>query len=213
MKPNSVAIAVVLDKSGSMGLVREGTITGFNTYVDNQKNEPGEATLTLVFFDTEYDVKYVDKPLADVKHLAPEDYYPGGNTALNDAIARAITEIGAKLAAKPEKDRPAKVVMVIVTDGQENSSKEYKLPEGTATIKKMIEHQEKTYSWQFIFLGAGLDAVKQAASYGIDASRAAQYDAGQEKSVFRVASASTSRARSGGLANITDVERGSLRSK
>lgn len=213
MKKDKVAIAVVLDKSSSMGGVRAGTISGYNEFLDTQLKQPGEATLTLVFFDTVYDVKFVDKPLKEVPKLTEETYAPEGMTALSDAVARTITELGHKLKSLPEAERPEKVIIVIITDGAENSSKEYQGIQGKQAVKKMVDHQKEKYNWQFMFIGAGAESVVQAsaADYGVSQANAASYNVGNEQEVFKSAGASTSRARAGATMDFNNVERGSMR--
>lgn len=212
MKKDKVAIAVVLDKSSSMNGVRTGTISGFNEFLDMQLKEPGEATLTLVFFDTVYDVKFVDKPLKEVPKLTEATYIPEGMTALSDAVARTITELGHKLKALPDAERPEKVVMVIITDGEENASKEYQGIEGRLAVKKLVDHQRTKYAWQFMFIGAGEERMVQASAmnYGVDSGKAAAYSVGNEQEVFKSASSATSRARAGATMDFMDLERRSM---
>lgn len=163
MKENLTEIVFILDQSGSMAALRSDTIGGYNTYIEDQKKEPGEAFLTTVLFDDDYVLLHDHLNLQDVPPLTEKDYVPDGYTALMDAIGRTINSVGNRLANTPEEERPAHVIFVITTDGYENSSHEFT----RAKIKEMIEHQQSKYSWQFLFLGAGIDAYEEAASIGI----------------------------------------------
>ncbi|PQJ29663.1 vWA domain-containing protein [Rubritalea profundi] len=163
-------IAFILDRSGSMQSLTEAAITGFNSFLDDQLDTPGEARLTLVLFDNEYILHANRAPLKDVQKLDTLSYVPRGSTALLDTIGRTIDSIGAKLSCAPERDRPASVTIAIYTDGYENASTDYT----AARIREMIKHQTEQYGWQFLFLAANEDAIATAAHYGIDESNAAQ---------------------------------------
>lgn len=171
MKSNYTDITVVLDRSGSMEKVREDTIGGFNGFLNEQKNTPGQATITLVQFDDQYQIDYEAIAVQHARPLNTSTFVPRGWTALLDAIGRAINATGARLAKIPEAQRPEKVVFVILTDGEENSSKEFSL----GRINKMIQHQKDIYSWEFVFLGANLDAITVAKNLGINTSHALHY--------------------------------------
>lgn len=166
-------ITMVLDRSGSMGVVRDDTIGGFNAFVDDQKKVAGEARLTLVQFDHEYEVVYDAVALGEVPLLDYDTYVPRGSTALLDALGRTITATGARLAALAEGDRPSRVIFVILTDGQENASKEF----GRDRINEMIIHQTNAFNWAFVFLGANQDAIREAGRIGIFAANALTYAA------------------------------------
>jgi hypothetical protein len=166
---NLVLIAVLLDRSGSMEAVKSDTEGGFNAFVDTQRNEPGEARVTLAQFDTEYEVVYANRPIVDVPRLSLQ---PRGGTALYDALGRLITDVGAELAALDEAQRPGTVIVVVLTDGHENSSVEWTHPAVTAAIKR----QETDYSWDFIFLGANMDAVAVGTSLGFAADKSMTWD-------------------------------------
>lgn len=176
MNTNLTEIACVLDRSGSMEPIREDAIGGFNSFLESQKKQPGEARLTLVLFDNEYLVPENGTPLARVKPLDATTYVPRGSTALYDAIGRTINEVGARLAATPEPDRPGKVIVAILTDGQENASTEFT----RETIAGMISHQRKAYSWEFVFLAANQDAVTAARDIAIPAPSAFEFKADKE---------------------------------
>jgi Mg-chelatase subunit ChlD len=157
MQDTLTQISIVLDRSGSMEIVRDATISGFNEFIDGQRAVPGEAQISLVQFDTEdaYEVLYEAKRIRDVPKMTVETYVPRGGTPLHDAIGRTIDGLGAKLAKTSEAERPGKVVIVIMTDGLENSSREY----SSARIAEMIKHQREVYKWEFVFLGANQDAI------------------------------------------------------
>ncbi|PQJ27427.1 vWA domain-containing protein [Rubritalea profundi] len=163
-------IAFILDRSGSMQSLTDAAITGFNSFLDDQLDAPGEARLTLVLFDNEYILHANRAPLKEVQKLDTLSYVPRGTTALLDAIGRTIESIGAKLSCAPEKDRPGSVTIAIYTDGYENASTDY----SATRIREMIKHQTKQYNWQFLFLAANEDAIATAAHYGIDKNNAAQ---------------------------------------
>jgi len=171
---DATEIVVVMDKSGSMGYCAADAIGGFNQFLEDQKKEPGEANLTLVLFDTTYNIPVSGKPIKDVEPLTDKTYRPGGNTALNDAVARAIIETGKRLSDMPEEQRPSKVICVIITDGQENSSREH----NRAQVQEMVKHQEEKYDWAFIYLGSNVDAFAEAQHLGIAKNMAVSYAAG-----------------------------------
>jgi len=163
MRSDLTDITIVLDKSGSMSEIVDDVIGGFNTFVETQAKEPGEALLSLVLFDDTYEFKFIGTPIKEVHKLTRKSYIPCGNTALLDASARAIIETGARLEKMDEKDRPGKVVLVIMTDGRENSSVEHNLEQ----VRAMIEHQQKAYNWHVVFLGANFDAFQEGQKINI----------------------------------------------
>jgi len=192
---DQTAIMIILDESPSMDNCTLETIAGFNIYLNEQKKDPKPATMSLIKFDRAYKVEYVDKPLAEVPELTTLSYKPGGaGTALYDSVARGIIELGQRLSAKPEAERPDKVIVVIITDGQENSSIEFK---DGKKVREMVKEQSEKYSWTFVFLGADIDAVQGAASLGISANAAAKYQKGATEGTYAVLSQATSRARGG----------------
>lgn len=158
-------IICIIDRSGSMASISNDAIGGFNTFLEDQKKVEGEATLTFVQFDTEYEFIYENKPLNDVPILNNTTFQPRGMTALLDAIGKTIDDTGRRLGNTPEGSRPEKIIVAILTDGEENSSKQYTL----SKIKEMIQHQKEKYQWEFIFLGANQDAFAEASKIGIDA--------------------------------------------
>lgn len=156
-------IVCIIDRSGSMLDIRGDAIGGFNSFIEDQKKVPGEATVTFVQFDTEYEVVYSGTPIQDVPELTSSTYVPRGATALRDAIGRTIDDVGARLNSIPQNDRPDKVIVVILTDGHENSSMSY----SHEKVLEMIKHQREKYSWEFIYLGATEDAFDVGVSFGI----------------------------------------------
>ncbi len=160
---NLTEIAFILDRSGSMHSIRDDAIGGFNAFVESQKAMPGEARFTFVLFDHEYETVMLRRDLREVEPLTAHTYVPRGTTALLDAIGRTVNAIGAQLAALPESERPSKVIVVILTDGMENVSKEFTRPQ----IKEMIKHQEEIYSWEFVYRGANQDAFAVGSGLGM----------------------------------------------
>ena len=205
MRQDLTDISVVLDRSGSMEAVRADTIGGFNNFLDTQKKQPGEALLTLMQFDTEFDLVHSGRNVRDVPALTQDTFVPRGLTALLDAIGRTINATGARLSAMPEEQRPSKVLFVIMTDGFENSSKEFHEPQ----INDMINAHRTKYSWEFVFLGANQDAIKTAASMGIPQKTSMTYatNAIGTQNVFRSASILASTYRATGQAAFTDEDR------
>lgn len=157
-------IVCIIDRSGSMHSIVDDAIGGFNAFLEDQKKVDGEATLTFVQFDNEYEVVHENKPLNDVPNLDLNTYVPRGSTALLDAIGRTIDTVGKRLSNTPEDKRPNKVIVSILTDGEENASREYTL----SKIKEMITHQKEKYNWEFIFLAANQDAFSEGFKLGID---------------------------------------------
>ncbi|MDZ7757220.1 vWA domain-containing protein [Rhodohalobacter sp.] len=151
MKEGLAEIICIIDRSGSMGLIKRDAIAGFNTFLEEQKKLPGEATLTLIQFNTESEVIHENKPLSEVNPISNKDYIPSGSTALFDAIGKAIDSTGRRLANTPEENRPEKVIVAILTDGQENASKTFNL----RIINDMIRHQREdihgsSFTWGLI---------------------------------------------------------------
>lgn len=171
MRENLTEMVFVLDRSGSMSGLAADTIGGFNELIEKQKKIEGDAYVTTVLFDHEYEVLHDHVALEEVAPLTDKEYFARGSTALLDAVGRTIDAVGARLAAAPEEERPAHVVFVITTDGMENSSREYT----AQRVRGMIEHQQQKYSWQFVFLGANMDAVSEARKLGISAKYAADF--------------------------------------
>ena len=188
MRSDLTDITLVVDRSGSMQQVREDAEGGVNSFIAEQTKEPGEALLTLVQFDTEYEFLHKGVPISQVPRY---ELVPRGMTALLDAVGRAINETGERLAKMDEADRPGLVVFVVMTDGLENSSKEF----SKATIKEMIERQQQQYNWHFTFLGANQDAFAEAGGMGIHAAGVANCAIDKLDAAYRVTGAKLSRMR------------------
>jgi uncharacterized protein YegL len=173
MKKDYCHILAIIDRSGSMSGLEKEVIGGYNNFIKDQKNAPGTATLSLIQFDDRYEVNYEFKDVNDVPDLNNDTYIPRGMTAMYDAIGKAIVSTGVKLSEMDESERPEKVVVLIQTDGMENASKEY----GTKVIKDMIKEQEEKYSWDFVFLGANINAKDTACNIGINSAAAMTFGA------------------------------------
>ena len=169
----STYIAIVLDRSGSMESIAKETINGFNAFLKEQTNVKGNAKITLVQFDHEYQIVYEAIDIGKVPGLNPENYIPRGLTALLDAIGKTINSTREKINKMKEKVRPSKVIFVVITDGQENHSRHY----NRNKIFKKIRKMEEKYGWEFVFLGANQDAIAEAAVLGIKANKSMTYAA------------------------------------
>lgn len=172
MKKGLTELVFILDRSGSMRGLERDTIGGFNGLLDKQKQQEGEARVTTVLFDDQYEQIHSRFPLDQVRELTERDYYVRGCTALLDAIGKTLHQMALIQKHLPEEERAEKVIFVITTDGQENASREYT----RAQVKRMIEKEREQYGWEFIFLGANMDAVAEAGSFGIRADRAVTFE-------------------------------------
>jgi len=208
MKKGKTYIAVVLDRSGSMSSIKADTIGGFNTFLKDQKAQPGEATITLAQFDDKYDIVYNDINIHAAAELNDSTFVPRGMTALYDAVCRTIDTVGSDLHSLKESDKPEKVIFVIITDGGENSSQEFKNIEA---VKSRIKEQTEKYNWQFVFLAANQDAMEVGASMNIARGSSMTYSASPEavQHVFLGMSKKMSAYRGGLESNMsyTDLER------
>ena len=173
MKKNLTEIVFILDRSGSMAGLEGDTIGGFNAMIEKQRGEPGEAFVSTVLFDNQSEVIHDRIPIGKMPQLTDKEYYVRGCTALLDAVGRAIHHIGNVHKYAREEDRPEKTLFVITTDGMENASREYTYDR----VRRMIGRQKERYGWEFLFLGANIDAAREAARFGITADRAANYHA------------------------------------
>lgn len=173
MRKNLTELVFILDRSGSMAGLEGDTIGGFNAMIEKQKGEPGEALVSTVLFDHESEVIHDRVDIQRIEPMTREQYYVRGCTALLDAVGGAIHHIGNVHKYAREEDRPEKTLFVITTDGMENASRKYSYDR----LKTMIRRQQEKYGWEFIFLGANIDAAKEAARFGISEDRAANYHA------------------------------------
>ena len=173
MKKDLTELVFILDRSGSMAGLEDDTIGGFNAMIEKQKAEPGEAVVSTVLFDNHSEVIHDRLPLDKVPPLTRRDYYVRGCTALLDAVGSAIRHIGNVHKYARVEDRPQRTLFVITTDGMENASRRYDY----ARVKALIERQREKDGWEFLFLGANIDAAREAARFGITADRAANYHA------------------------------------
>lgn len=172
-KNNITELVFILDRSGSMAGLESDTIGGFNAMIEKQKKQDGDCYVSTILFDDESEVLHDRVKLGDIHKMTDNDYTVRGCTALIDAIGGAIHHIGnIHKYARPE-DVPEHTMFVITTDGQENASHKYT----SEQVKKMIEHRREKYGWEFLCIGANIDAVETAARYGIDKDRAVNYNA------------------------------------
>jgi hypothetical protein len=165
MKSDYTHITVILDRTGSMESIRDDTIGGFNAFLRDQKAQPGTATLTLVQFDSQdpYEVIHRFRPVQEVPELTRATYVPRASTPLLDAMGRGINDLEKAIADMTPDDRPSRIVFFVITDGQENSSKEFRKEQIVTMIKGRTEQND----WQFVFLSADLGAIGDAGTYGI----------------------------------------------
>ena len=164
MKKNLSEIVFLLDRSGSMSGLEKDTVGGFNAMIEKQKKEEGEALISTVLFDHEMKVLHDRVPVGDEKPISEEDYQVRGCTALLDAMGGAIHHIGNIHKYARDEDVPEHTIFVITTDGMENASRSY----SAAKVKRMVERQKEKYGWEFLFLGANMDAIAAADQLGID---------------------------------------------
>jgi len=176
MKNNITELVFILDRSGSMGGLERDTIGGFNAMIEKQKKQEGCCYVSTVLFDNVSEVLHDRVKLADVPEMTDNDYTVRGCTALIDAIGGAIHHIGNIHKYARAEDVPEHTMFIITTDGQENASHRYTSDQ----VKKMIERQKKKYGWEFLFIGANIDAVETASHFGISSDRAVNYNADSE---------------------------------
>jgi len=168
MRQDLTDITLVVDRSGSMSSCKQEAQMGINAFINEQKKAEGEAVFSLLQFDTSHEYVFNAVPIDQVGEYKLE---PRGMTALLDAVGKVINETGQRLEKTPETDRPALVIVAIITDGEENASNEF----SRHAIKEMVERQQNEYNWQFTFLGANIDAFAEASSIGIDSNAIASY--------------------------------------
>ena len=172
MKKGLTELVMILDRSGSMSGLEADTIGGFNSMIEKQKQEEGEAYVSAVLFDDRSEVLYDRVDIRNIEPMNDRQYYVRGCTALLDAVGGAIHHIGTVHKYAREEDVPEKTIFIITTDGMENASSQYSYNK----VRHMIERQKARYHWEFLFLGANIDAVKEAERFGINASRAVRYE-------------------------------------
>ena len=188
-------IVFILDRSGSMAGLEADTIGGFNSLIQKQKKEEGRALVSTVLFDDKTEVLHDRKELDKIEPLTDKDYYVRGCTALLDAVGGAIHHIGNVHKYARAEDRPEKTLFIITTDGMENASKRY----GYEKVKRMIERQKKRYGWEFLFLGANIDAVSVAGQFGIAPEKAVRFHCDEQGTAlnYRVLSETIAKVRCG----------------
>ena len=191
MKAGYTHIVLLIDRSGSMGSIKNDMEGGIKTYIDQQKLEEGICTITGVQFDTEYEILFTRKPIQEVEGLT---ITPRGRTALVDSMVRLINEVGVDLASLDESERPERVLFVTITDGEENASKEF----NSMQLAEKIKEQEDTYKWNFVYIGANQDAFGQARQFGGRYTNSMNYVANKKgiDKLFSKLSAATTRTRS-----------------
>ncbi len=175
MDQSLMELVFILDRSGSMSGKESDTIGGFNSLIEKQKGEEGDALVTVVLFDDKYEVLYDRVSLKTIPKMTTKEYYVRGSTALLDAVGKTVNQIKAIQDGTEEASRPGKTMFVIITDGLENSSREYRAD----VVKNLVETRKKE-DWEFLFIGANIDAVGEASKIGIDACRAASYENSEE---------------------------------
>lgn len=200
MNQNLTDVTILLDRSGSMVSCRADMEGGFKTFLDEQRKLPGECRLTLVQFDSEgIDTVYENM----LVQFAPDmTLIPRGGTPLLQALGRTIENTGKRLAALPEAERPARVVMIVITDGEENSSHGYTKEQ----IRAMVTHQETVYNWKFVYLGANVDAFREGASMGFAFGSTSGYDVKHAKAAFGAVSRGLTGYRSGSSTGVVFTE-------
>lgn len=171
MKKNLTELVYILDKSGSMQGLEKDTIGGYNAMLAQQRTVEGDCVITTVLFDNQYQLLHDRIDIRAVRPLTQREYFVGGSTALLDAIGKTIDKIHTAQKNTAEDYRAERVLFVIITDGAENASRRY----SSMQVKEMIRRQKEKYGWEFIFLGANIDAVETAGRFGIDADRAVDY--------------------------------------
>ncbi|MDO5136280.1 MAG: hypothetical protein Q4D55_09520 [Eubacteriales bacterium] len=176
MKNNITELVFILDRSGSMSGLERDTIGGFNSMLEKQRRAPGRALISTVLFDNVSEVIHDRMAIGDVPRLTQKEYFVRGCTALLDAVGGAIHHIGNVHKYARKEDVPEKTLFIITTDGLENASRRYTY----GRVRSMIRRQKERYGWEFLFLGANMDAAAEAGRFGIDASMAADYHCDQE---------------------------------
>jgi len=191
--PDRTLLVFLLDRSGSMQSIKSDVKGGFAAFIDEQRQAPGDCAATLAQFDTEYELVYHRVPVGEVPAL---NLQPRGGTALLDAMGKLITDTAAQLDAAPEAERPGTVIVAIMTDGYENSSREWTHP----AIKSLVEQQTK-HGWEFLYMGADQDAIEVGARLGVQRDKSVTYGRGKARDVMAATSANISRHRAAKMQN------------
>lgn len=199
--PDLTHLYFLLDRSGSMQSIREDTVGGFDAFIAEQREQPGECRVTLAQFDDQYELVYADRPIREVPGLVLQ---PRGTTALLDAIGRLVTDAGAGLAALPEAERPGTVIVGIMTDGHENASKEWTHP----AIKELIQQQTQAYAWEFLYMGADQDAIEVGTALGVPAARSVTYSRASAGVAMASTSAMVGRLRAARASGVSTADIG-----
>ena len=173
MKKGSTELVFILDRSGSMSGLETDTIGGYNAMLEKQKKGPGEAVMTTVLFDDGYELLHDRMNLRSIQPLTDNEYFVRGTTALLDAVGKTILNINNVQKCTAQEERAENVLFVITTDGMENASREFSFEQ----VRNLIEQQKRNYGWEFLFLGANIDAIATANRFGIKKDRAANYHA------------------------------------
>lgn len=197
--PDYTHIAVVLDRSGSMSACEKDMRNGLDAFFKSQAKLPGKCLVDFAQFDTVYETVYTDREISEAKTVL----HPRGLTALVDAIGHTITNLGEKLKAMAEDDRPGTVIVVVVTDGGENASKEWT----AERVKELIEQQTNQWNWNFTFLGANIDAVKTGQRFGFSPDQSLTYDTGNIGAMSASLNSYTTQTRSGVKGGYTEEDR------
>ena len=176
MKKGLTELVFILDRSGSMSGLESDTIGGYNAMLEKQKKEPGEAVITTVLFDDKYELLHDRINLQGIEPITDKEYFVRGSTALLDAVGKTINKIGNVQKHTANDEQAEHVMFVITTDGMENASREFSCEK----VRQMIERQKSKYGWEFIFLGANIDAISTAERFGISKDRATNYNADSE---------------------------------
>ena len=194
--PNRTELVFILDRSGSMNGLESDTIGGYNALLSKQKEEnKGEVFVTTVLFDDQYELLHNRLAIADIKPITDKEYFVRGSTALLDAIGKTITQTKTNQNKLKQAEKADKVLFVIITDGMENASREYSLK----AVKNLVETQKEKDKWEFLFLGANIDAISTAESFGISSSKAVKYrsDSSGTKKNYEVLNKAITDVRSG----------------
>lgn len=173
MRDNLTEIVCILDRSGSMRSLRKDTVEGYNSFIESQKEQDGEAKVTTILFNGELKILHDRMDVKEIPEMKKRDYVPSGSTSLLDALGSAIDRTGKILSDTPEEDRPSKVIFMVITDGEENTSTEYTYQD----VKDRVTHQQEKYSWNFIFVGANIDSYSEGMKLGFCENNISNYTA------------------------------------